>query len=255
MLIDTHAHLDDRRFNRDRDRVIERAKKEGITTIIHIGFDKESSLNACSMAEKYEDIYAAVGVHPHDAKDASDDVLELIYNLAKTKKKVVAVGEIGLDYYRDLSPRDVQKRVFSHQIALAKELDLPIVVHDRDAHGDVLKILKEERAGRVGGILHCFSGSREMAEECIKMGLYISFAGPITYSNARRLVEVARYVPLDRFLVETDCPYLTPEPYRGKRNEPAYVKLVAQKAAEIKGITFEELAKITTANAKEVFRI
>jgi TatD DNase family protein len=255
MLIDTHAHLDDRRFNRDRDRVIERAKKEGITTIIHIGFDKESSLNACSMAEKYEDIYAAVGVHPHDAKDASDDVLELIYNLAKTKKKVVAVGEIGLDYYRDLSPRDVQKRVFSHQIALAKELDLPIVVHDRDAHGDVLKILKEERAGRVGGILHCFSGSREMAEECIKMGFYISFAGPITYSNARRLVEVARYVPLDRFLVETDCPYLTPEPYRGKRNEPAYVKLVAQKAAEIKGITFEELAKITTANAKEVFRI
>jgi len=255
MLIDTHAHLDDRRFNRDRDRVIERAKKEGITTIIHIGFDKESSLNACSMAEKYEDIYAAVGVHPHDAKDASDDVLELIYNLAKTKKKVVAVGEIGLDYYRDLSPRDVQKRVFSHQIALAKELDLPIVVHDRDAHGDVLKILKEERAGRVGGILHCFSGSREMAEECIKMGFYISFAGPITYSNARRLVEVARYVPLDRFLIETDCPYLTPEPYRGKRNEPAYVKLVAQKAAEIKGITFEELAKITTANAKEVFRI
>lgn len=255
MLIDSHAHLDDRRFQRDIDKVLERAKRAGVGKIVHVGFDKQSSINAYKMAEKHENIYAVVGVHPHDAKDLDDDLLEFIYDIARTKKKVVAIGEMGLDYYRNLSPKDQQKKAFVRQVALAKELNLPIVIHDRDAHDDTVKIMKEERASRVGGVLHCFSGSWEMARECIEMGFYISFAGPVTFSNARRILDVVGSTPLDRILIETDCPYLTPEPHRGRRNEPAYVKHVAEKIAEIKGVSFEEIARITTANTKEAFNI
>ncbi len=255
MLIDSHAHLDDRRFQKDIDKVLERAKRAGVGKIIHVGFDKQSSINAYKMAEKYENIYAVVGVHPHDAKDLDDDLLEFLYDIARTKNKIVAIGEIGLDYYRNLSPKDQQKKAFVRQIALAKELNLPIVIHDRDAHGDTVKIMKEERASRTGGVLHCFSGSWEMARQCIEMGFYISFAGPVTFSNARRILDVIASTPLERILVETDCPYLTPEPHRGRRNEPAYVKHVAEKIAEVKGVSFEEIARITTANTKEAFNI
>lgn len=255
MLIDTHAHLDDRRFNKDRDKVIERAKKAGVSNIIHVGFDERSSKEAVKMANKYEEIYAVVGVHPHDSKKASDSTMEEIYNLAKNEDKVLAVGEMGLDYFKNYSPRQTQQKVFRTQISLAKQLDLPIVIHDRDAHQDILKIMKEEGARMVGGVLHCYSGSWEIAKECINMGFFISFAGPVTYSNARRLRDVVKQVPIEKLLIETDCPYLTPEPYRGDRNEPAYVKHVAERISEIKGMDFDIIAEKTTENAKEVFRI
>lgn len=254
MLIDTHAHLDVNRFDRDRDEVVKRAQEKGVEKIINVGFDGPSSERAVKLAEKYDIVYAAVGVHPHDAKKADDDTYELLYNLTK-RDKVVALGEMGLDYYRNLSPRELQQEVFKTQISLAKEVDLPIVIHDRDAHGDTLKIIKQERASLVGGVLHCFSGSSEMALECIKMGFYISFAGPVTYPNARRLRKVVEDVPLERMLVETDCPWLSPEPQRGKRNEPAYVQYVAEKIAEIKNMPLEEVIRITTKNAKDVFRL
>ncbi len=254
MLIDTHAHLDVDRFHRDRDEVVKRAQEKGVEKIINVGFDGPSSEMAVKLAEKYDMVYTAVGIHPHDAKKADDDTYELLYNLTK-RDKVVALGEMGLDYYRNLSPRELQQEVFKTQISLAKEVDLPIVIHDRDAHGDTLKIIKQERASLVGGVLHCFSGSSEMALECIKMGFYISFAGPVTYPNARRLIKVVEDVPLERMLVETDCPWLSPEPQRGKRNEPAYVQYVAEKIAEIKNMPLEEVIRITTKNAKDVFRL
>jgi len=254
LLIDTHAHLDVSRFDRDRDEVVKRAQKKGVEKIINVGFDGSSSERAVKLTEKYDIVYAAVGVHPHDAKKADDDTYELLYNLTK-RDKVVALGEMGLDYYRNLSPRELQQEVFRTQISLAKEVDLPIVIHDRDAHGDTLKIIKQERASLVGGVLHCFSGSSEMALECIKMGFYISFAGPVTYTNARRLRKVVEDVPLERMLIETDCPWLSPEPQRGKRNEPAYVQYVAEKIAEIKNMPLEEVIRITTKNAKDVFRL
>lgn len=255
MLIDTHAHLNDRKFEKDFEGVIKRAKASDVNKIINIGYDLPSSLKAVEQAENHEMLFAAVGVHPHDAKDADETVFEELYNLCRNSRKVVAVGEIGLDYYRNLSSKEVQKKVFVYQINLAKQVNLPIVVHDRDAHGDTLKILKDEPAGRIGGVLHCFSGSWEMAKDCIDMGFYISIAGPVTFSNARRLQEVAKNIPLERLLIETDCPYLTPQPHRGKRNEPAYVIHVAEKIAELKGISYETLADATTKNAEELFGI
>lgn len=255
MLIDSHTHLDDRRFQRDIDKVLERAKEAGVSRMIHVGADKRSSISAYRMAEKHENIYAVIGVHPHSAKHLDDDTLEFLYDTAKRRKKIVAIGEIGLDYYRNLSPQDQQKTAFVKQIALAKELDLPIVIHDRDAHRDTVKVMKEENAAKVGGVLHCFAGDRQMARECLGMGFYLSFAGPVTFSRARQLVDVVAYTPLERILIETDCPYLTPTPHRGKRNEPAYVKYVAERIAEIKGISFEEVAKATTENTEEVFRL
>ncbi|MDA8235771.1 MAG: TatD family hydrolase [Clostridia bacterium] len=252
MLFDTHAHLDDKKYNQDRQEMLARAREAGAELIVNVGYDLPSSQRSVQLARENDFIYAAVGFHPHDAKEANQEALDELRKLAG-EAKVVALGEMGLDYFRDLSPRDVQKRVFREQISLAKELKLPIIIHDRDAHGDVMNILKEEGAWEVGGILHCFSGSWEMAKECINLGFYISFAGPVTFHNAARLQEVAAKVPTEWMLIETDAPYLTPEPHRGKRNESGYVAHVAAKIAEIKGLSYEEVAAITMENGKKVF--
>jgi TatD DNase family protein len=198
-------------------------------------------------------MYATVGIHPHDAKDCTEKTWEQLRRLAQNPK-VVAWGEIGLDYFRDLSPREVQKKVFIHQLELADEAGLPVVIHDRDAHGDILKIVREHLP-EAGGVFHSYSGSWEMAKELLQLGFYISFSGPLTYKSARHAVEVAANVPEDRFVVETDCPYLPPEPYRGRRNEPAYVREVVAKIAEIKGLSFEKVAQLSSANARQLFRI
>lgn len=254
MLIDSHAHLDDRRFDRDRDRIIKDLENNGIELVINIGADLKSSIASVSLAEKHPNIYATVGVHPHSAKDMDEASLEILRSLAK-RDKVVAIGEIGLDFYYDNSPRDDQRKWFKEQLKLAKELNLPVVIHSRDAQQETFDILKEAQDGSLRGVLHCYSGSKEMAMEYIKLGFYISIAGPVTFKNARVLKEVAKAVPLDKLLVETDCPYLAPEPHRGKRNEPVYVKYVAGTIADIKGISFEELAKATNRNTKELFGI
>ncbi|MFC5406753.1 TatD family hydrolase [Cohnella soli] len=253
MLIDTHAHLDSPKFDSDREEVISRAREAGVDTIVNIGFNRETIPTTMALAEKYPFIYAAVGWHPTDAIDMKlEEDLAWIERLC-SHPKVVAIGEIGLDYYWDTSPKDVQHVVFREQIRLARRLKKPIVIHNRDAHEDVIRLLKEEKADEIGGIMHCFSGSWETAKLCLDMNFHISFGGPVTYKNARVPKEVLERVPLDRLLIETDAPYLTPHPHRGKRNESAYVRLVAEAAAEIKGISLEEIGKITSENAKRCF--
>lgn len=254
MLFDTHAHLNVEAFDEDREEVIQRARAQGVSRIVNIGFNRETIPSSMALAEKYDFIYSAVGWHPQDAIDMKEGDLEWIESLC-AHPKVVAIGEIGLDYYWDTSPKDVQQRVFREQIRLARRLKLPIIIHNRDAHQDVVTILKEEKAAEVGGIMHCFSGSWEIAKACLDMNFYISFGGPVTFKNARQPKEVLAKVPLDRLLIETDCPYLTPHPYRGKRNESSYVRYVAEVAAEIKGMTCEELSKITSENAVSLFQI
>ncbi len=253
MLFDSHAHIDDEKFDIDREEVIQRAIDNGVTGIINVGASMESSARSIALAEKYEGIYAAVGIHPHDAKDALDTDYEQLVRWTALDK-VVAIGEIGLDYYYDFSPREVQRSVFIHQLDVARQTNMPFIIHDRDAHGDVLEILKKEAKG-LKGVLHCFSGSLEMANEVIKMGLYVSIAGPVTFKNAAKLPEIVTKVPLEYLLVETDSPYLTPQPYRGKRNEPAYVKLVAEQVANLRGIELDILAKATSENVKRLFGI
>lgn len=253
MLFDSHAHIDDEKFDDDRDQVVARALENGITGIINVGACMASSARSIALSQKYENIYAAVGIHPHDAKEASEDDYEQLAQWTKLHK-VVAIGEIGLDYYYDLSPREVQRAVFIRQLDVARQMGVPFIIHDRDAHGEILDILQKEAKG-VPGVLHCFSGSLEMAREVLKMGLYISIAGPITFKNAAKLPEIATKVPLERLLVETDSPYLTPHPHRGKRNEPAYVKLVAQQVADLRGIELSALAKATRENIKSLFKI
>lgn len=254
MLFDTHAHLNDEAFIEDLEKVLARAKEAGVGSIANIGYDLPSSQRAVEIAQLYSSCYAAVGIHPHDAETVTNQTYEELKKLLQ-QPKVVAIGEIGLDYYRDLSPRDKQQTVFREQIELAKEYKLPITIHDRDAHGDILKIIKEEQAGEYGGILHCFSGSWEMAKVCMNLGFHISLAGPVTFKNAKRLQEIAPKIPLDYLLLETDCPYLTPEPYRGKRNEPAYVAEIAKFIAHLRKMDLEELAEKTTFNAKKVYRL
>ncbi len=254
MLFDTHAHLDDGRFDKDRDEAISQCKQDGVELILNAGSNIETSVKAIALSKKYEFIYASVGVHPHDAASMDEETAGVLAALAGNRK-VRAIGEIGLDYHYDLSPRDVQKQRFIEQIDLARQLKLPIIVHDREAHGDVMDIFKKTRIKEVGGVLHSFSGSAEMALECIKLGLYISISGPVTFENARKTVEAVKQVPLDMLLIETDSPYLTPVPHRGKRNYPGYVRFVAEKIAEIKGISFEEVARQTLENGKRLFGI
>ncbi|MBH5320736.1 TatD family hydrolase [Paenibacillus sp. GSMTC-2017] len=254
LLFDTHTHLDSYKFDEDREEVIERARAAGVDLMVNIGFDRETIPTTMALAEKYEFIYAAVGWHPVESIHMKPEDLDWIEELC-SHKKVVAIGEIGLDYHWDTSPKEVQQRVFREQIRLARKVDKPIVIHNRDAHEDILRILKEEKASEVGGVMHCFSGSSETAKQCLDMNFYISFGGPVTYKNAKVPKEVLEYVPLDRLLIETDSPYLTPHPFRGKRNETSYVALVAQAAAEIKGKTVEEIALITTSNGKKCFGI
>jgi TatD DNase family protein len=254
MLFDSHAHIDAKRFDEDRDEVIQRAKANGVHFIMNPGVDLESSKKAIELAEKYEGIYAAVGYHPHEAKLMDDTMLELLKSLAK-HEKVRAIGEIGLDHHYDHSPRKVQKEWFIKQVRLAKSLNLPVIIHDREANADTLKILKNEKAFESGVLMHCYSGSKEMAEQYIALGAYISLAGPVTFKNAKTPKAVAEFVPLDRILIETDSPYLTPEPNRGKRNESAYVEYICNQIAQLKGISFDKVAEATTANAKKLFMI
>ena len=261
MLIDTHAHLDLAQFDADRAAVLERARDAGVAAIVTVGVDLASSRRAVALAAENRDILASVGVHPHDASTLGGEMLGELRKLSE-QPGVVAVGEIGLDYYRDRSPRDVQRRAFQAQLAWAARLGKPVIIHDRDAHDDVLRMLQDWAAGLAGGalagrlgVLHTFSGDPAMAERAIALGFYVGFSGPVTYQNARQLPRVVQAVPLDRIVVETDCPFLPPHPHRGKRNEPSYVRLVAERVAELKGISFDELSVATTANARWLFRL
>ncbi len=254
MLFDTHVHLNAEQFSEDLNEVIDRARMEGIQYMVVVGFDRPTIIKAMELIEEYDFIYASIGWHPVDAIDMRDEDLEWIEELAR-HPKVVAIGEMGLDYYWDKSPKEVQQEVFRKQIQLAKKVKLPIVIHNREATADIVTILREESAAEVGGIMHCFSGSVEVAKECVEMNFYISLGGPVTFKNAKKPKEVAQEIPLKKLLIETDCPYLAPHPYRGKRNEPSYVKLVAEQIAELKGLSYEEVSQVTTENAKILFGI
>jgi TatD DNase family protein len=254
MLFDTHVHLNAEQFSEDLNEVIDRARMEGVQYMVVVGFDRPTILKAMELIEEYDFIYASIGWHPVDAIDMRDEDLMWIEELAN-HPKVVAIGEMGLDYYWDKSPKEVQQEVFRKQIQLAKKVKLPIVIHNREATADIVTILKEENAAEVGGIMHCFSGSVEIAKDCVEMNFYISLGGPVTFKNAKKPKEVAQEIPLNKLLIETDCPYLAPHPYRGKRNEPSYVKLVAEQIAELKGLSYEEVSQATTENAKILFGI
>jgi len=261
-LVDSHTHIDMRPFNKDRDRVLERARGAGVVAMVDVGCDLESSREAIRLAALYPEVFAAVGFHPHSASQMRDDDLERLSELAR-QPKVVAIGEIGLDFYRNLSPREIQIEAFKKQLALAQGLSLPVIVHCRNAQEEVLSILTDwvYGAGGVGGagrakeplgVLHCFSGDRELSQRYIEMGFLLSIAGPITYSSSHAL-DIAHHIPLDKLLIETDCPFLTPQPYRGKRNEPSNVTFVADKIGEIRGVPSDVVAEHTTANAVQLF--
>ena len=253
MLFDTHAHYDDERFDEDREALLNAMPEKGVGLIVNPGCDLASSRTAVDMAQKYDFLYAAVGIHPENCGDFAPAMMDGLRALAKAPK-VVAIGEIGLDYYwAENPPRELQQQVLRSQLALARELRLPVIFHDRDAHGDSLAIVKE--FPDVTGVFHCFSGSPEMAQELLGMGWYLGFDGPVTYKNARRAPEVAAVTPLERMLIETDSPYMTPVPYRGQRNDSSYVRLVAEKLAEWKDIAPEELEHATLENGKRLFRI
>jgi len=253
MIWDTHAHIDDPSYTGEFEEVITRMKSAEISRVTNVGYDLPSSERSVKLAQDYDFIYAAIGIHPHNAEGVTEETWNELILLAK-QPKVLAWGEIGLDYYRDLSPRPIQKEVFIQQIKLANQVGMPIVIHNRDAHQDVLEIVKAHPP-LYGGVFHCYSGSWEMAVILLKLGFYLSFAGPVTYKNARHTVEVAKNAPIDRILVETDSPYLTPEPRRGKRNEPTYAREIVQKLAEIKNLSFEDVAVKTMHNAESVFRL
>ncbi|RMH06850.1 MAG: TatD family deoxyribonuclease [Nitrospirae bacterium] len=258
MLTDSHVHLDDPRYDSDRYEVLARAADAGVTNLITIGCDLETSRAAVALAERHSHVYATVGVHPHEVKRIEASWYNEIEALAK-HPKVVAYGEIGLDYHYDHSPRDIQRCRFREQLELAHTLGLPIVIHTREAQSDTLAILQETRAAKLGGVFHCFAGDAEFAQQALALGFSLSFSGIITFRNAEALRTLVRTVPSDRLLIETDAPYLAPVPFRGKRNEPAYVRLVAEKIAELYGdhqkFTVEEIACLTTSNAKRLFRI
>ena len=246
MFIDSHAHIQLSQFNRDREAVLKRAREAAVSNILVIGFDMETSLGAVALAEAHPHIYATVGMHPHDAKDLTSDVLKTFRELAE-HPKVIALGEMGLDYYRNLSPRPVQKEAFEQQLNLAEEMRMPIVIHNRDAYMDILPII-EARQGRIRGVLHCFTGDVELMQRSLAIGFYIGIGGIVTYPNAKDVQAVAREVPEDRLLIETDCPWLAPQFRRGKRNEPAYVRAVVEKIAELRGTSVERVGELTTHN-------
>ena len=252
-LVDSHAHIYYRDFAADFEDMLQRAVDAGVAAILVVGTDIESSRESVELAEKYPQLYASVGIHPHDAGRVTDACYDVIRNLALSSPKVVAIGEIGLDFYRDRSPRDVQEIVFRKFLRMAGELDKPVIIHDRDAHGQVLDCLRDEGSRR--GVLHCFSGDTAMAAEAVAMGFYLSIPGTVTYPANETLRDVVRSTSIDRLLVETDCPYLAPVPHRGKRNEPSYVRLAAERLAEVKGLSLEDVARITTKNVRDLFGI
>ncbi len=251
MLIDSHTHLQVSQYDKDRDAVLKRALDAGVTTILIIGIDLETSLSAIELADKHENLYATVGMHPHDAKKLTPDVLKTFRELLQ-HPKVIALGEIGLDYYRNLSPPDVQKDAFQKQLDIAEEMEMPIIIHNRDAYMDILPIL-ESRQGQIQGVLHCFTGDIELMERSVEIGFHIGIGGIVTYPNAEEMQAVASKVPSDRLLIETDCPWLTPQFRRGKRNEPSYVRAVAEKIAELRNTSIETIGEITTNNFKTLF--
>lgn len=247
-IIDTHCHLD--MFDEDTDAIIRRARDAGIEAIITIGSDLESNIKNLAISEKYDLVYAAVGIHPHDAKDFTDDIYNQLKAWAEGGGKVVAIGETGLDYHYDHSPREIQKDLFRRHLGLARKTELPVLVHSREAKNDTLEILRE--SGISKGALHCFSGDMDMAERAMEMGFYISIAGPVTFKNSKRLLEVAKEIPDDYLLIETDAPYLAPEPMRGKRNEPSYIAHTARRLAELREVSYEDIERITTVNARRL---
>ena len=252
MLFDTHAHMNDPAFDEDREAILLGLKDKGVEWMMNVGCCLESSRDCVAMAERYPFVYASVGTHPDSADEVDDAVLEEYRKLCK-HEKVMAVGEIGLDYYYETIPRDVQQRAFRLQMELAKELGMPVIVHERNAHEDGMKIVKEFKG--VTGVFHCYSGSAEMARQLVNMGWYIGFTGVLTFKNARKAVETAQQIPLDRIVLETDCPFMAPDPFRGKRNDPGYLWRMAEKLAEIRGIGLEEVHRATTENAKRLYRI
>ena len=254
MFIDTHVHLNAEQYDEDLQQVIERAIEAKVEKMVVVGFDRKTIERAMKLADEYEFIYAVIGWHPVDAIDCTPDDLEWVEQLA-AHPKVVGIGETGLDYYWDKSPKEVQQALFRKQIHLAQKLKLPIIIHNREATGDVVKILREENAASVGGVMHCFSGSVETARECIDLNFMISLGGPVTFKNARMPKEVAKEIPLEFLMIETDAPYLAPHPYRGKRNEPSFVPLVAEEIARQKELTIDEVALATTSNAIKFFNL
>jgi TatD DNase family protein len=259
MFVDSHAHIDGEEYDADRDGVIGRAREAGVCAILNVGTgDPHSGAleRAVGVAELYEDVYAAVGVHPHDARLFDDGAERRIQALVKRSNRVIAWGEIGLDYHYDNSPREVQREVFTRQLRLAREADLPVVIHSREADDDTVGILRAELSGsRRRGVMHCFGGSLRMMEQVVELGFMISFAGNVTFKKAEDLREVARHVPMERLLIETDCPFLTPVPFRGRRNEPALVIEVARFLAEIRGLTTEEMGRLTAENFSRFFNL
>ena len=253
MLFDTHAHMDDRAFDGDREEILASLPGCGIGLLMDPGSSLESSRRACALSQRYDYIYAAVGSHPDAADEVCDAVLEEYRKLCKLNPKIKAIGEIGLDYHYEDIPRDLQKKAFCAQLELAKELDLPVIVHEREAHEDGMAIVGQ--FPQVRGVFHCYSGSGEMAKRLVDLGWYIGFTGVLTFKNARRAIEAAQAIPLERIVIETDCPYMSPEPFRGKRNDPSRVFHMAEKLAEIRGIPTEEAERITFENGKRLYRI
>jgi TatD DNase family protein len=251
--IDSHAHLELEDYDGDRDEVVQRAKDAGVELIVTIGIDLADGRKAVALTERYEAVYAAIGVHPHDVKSIDDETYKALKELAKNDK-VCAYGEIGLDFYRNLSPREAQIRRFGEQLDVAVELDLPVIIHSRNAHEETYNILKAW-TGKRRGVIHCFSGDAAMAERYLNLGFYISIPGPVTFEKASKIQNVVRQVPLTRLLIETDAPFLTPHPHRGKRNEPAFVVHTAKKVAELKGLAVEEVGRVTAQNTRALFGI
>ena len=253
VLVDTHAHYNDMGFVKDVPDLRQRALQAGVVIVVCVGYEVPSSRRAVMLAQKYSDVYATVGVHPHDVEGMTPRAWEALRLLAG-EERVVALGEMGMDFYRNLSSHRVQEQVFRQQLELALELHMPVVIHDRDAHDETMEILKEF-PGLAGVVMHCFSGRRQMAEECLARGFYLGVGGTLTYPKNNALVDIIRTAPLDRILLETDCPYLSPQPWRGERNEPSYLPAVAEKLAELRGITKQDVAVATTANALRFYNI
>ena len=254
MLFDSHAHLDDERFDEDREAIIEGLHGREISYVLNAGADLPSSQRAIALSEKYDFIYASVGIHPHDAINMKDNDLDTLADMAR-QPKVVAIGEIGLDYHYDNSPRQIQKDRFAQQLELSAKVGLPVIIHDREAHEDILDIIKAHKSILNRGVLHCYSGSWELAKIFIDLGFYISLAGPVTFKNSAKAVEVAQNIDMNYLMIETDSPYLTPHPYRGQRNDSGMVKLVAERIAELRGMDVSEVARITLENACNLFEI
>lgn len=253
MLFDTHAHINDPVFDEDREQVLSSLAEKGVGLVMNPGCSLENSIQAIRLANTHDFMYAAVGTHPDSADEVTEEVIETYRKLIAENDRVKAIGEIGVDYYYETVPREIQLRAFEMQMALARETGLPVIIHERSAHDDGMRMVRQFKD--VTGVFHCYSGSAEMARQLVNMGWYIGFTGVLTFHNARKAVETAQLLPLDRIVLETDCPFMAPEPFRGKRNDPGYLYRMAERLAEIRGISVEEVTRITTENAKALYRI